>query len=81
MLATADAPERRLALFVANTAAHAIVLSLRLEMEAAIGRVDAELLTLQEGDTTPRRTRPGALEAVSLSPRSINVLLLRPAGG
>lgn len=81
MLATADAPGRRFALFVANTAARAIVLSLRLEMEAASGRADAELLTLQEGDTAPRRTRPGALDAIPLSPRSVNVLLLRPAGG
>ena len=75
MFACADQARKQLALFVTNTAPRRITLNLKAE-EAVLQHQKAVLLTLQEGDASPKRQSLSALTNLDLKPQSVNILLL-----
>ena len=74
ILATTDDSGAHMSLLIANAANRTVKTSFTLPQGTATSGVEAEILTLQEGDTTARRKKLTSLTDVSISPCSVNIL-------
>ena len=82
ILATTDDSGTHMSLLIANAANRTVKTSFTLPQGTATSGVEAEILTLQEGDTTARRKKLTSLTDVSISPCSVNILKATiPASG
>ena len=81
ILATTDTPGTHMALVIANAANRTVKTSFTIPKGAANSTMNAELLTLQEGDTTVRSKKLDSLTDIPISPCSVNILKTTVSAG
>ena len=79
ILATTDDAGTRLSLLITNAANRTVKTSINMPQGYATNGFEAEVLTLQEGDTTAIRKKISSLTDISISPSSVNIIkITRP---